>query len=69
MFPRKPRRDSLNAGQRWGSAGRTIPFAVLGPTLGDGWVVRAWMPEASSVGLLLERPQPAHGHAPPPLVV
>jgi len=33
---------------------------VLGPQpLGDGWVVRAWMPEAQSVALLLD----GHSHA------
>jgi len=53
--PRQPRRDALKQDNRLGECGSDHPFAVLGPQpLGDGWVVKAWMPEAQSVALLLD---------------
>lgn len=42
-------------GQRLQDCRHDHPFAVLGPQPhGDGWVVRAWLPEASQVDLLLD---------------
>ncbi|MCP9818123.1 1,4-alpha-glucan branching protein GlgB [Synechococcus sp. Cruz-9H2] len=42
-------------GQRLQDCRHDHPFAVLGPhPHGDGWVVRAWMPEASQVDLVLD---------------